>query len=154
MDTAFLEKYSAAADSLEETVSRRKKAGVLSALGYASNLDLLCSFRPEELSRFITAKLAGSDPDEAKPSGKITTAKALAETILYYCRNGLGGEADIENTEALAGIVGMEKAIGGTGVQASLALASVGSDALAHLTDASEEVLQLLSVPGIYAAAS
>ena len=150
-ETELIEKYAAAPEKLSEMIQKRKAEGLLSAFGYASNLDLLCSFQPEALSRFLTEELNGSDLSGLKPVVNITTRRELAQTILYYCINGLGGEADIENTEALSGIVQFQKAIGGTGVQAALALSAVGGECLAHLTDASEDVLKLLSSPLIHA---
>ena len=93
-------KYDQAPDVLTKAIQKRKDAELLSAFGFASNLDLLCAFRPEELSRFLTDMLQGADPDTVKPSGRIENPRELAETILYYCRNGLGGEADLVNAGA------------------------------------------------------
>ena len=144
------QKYAQAPDALDEAIRKRKDRGLLSAFGYASNLDLLCAFRQDVLNHFLTEALAGSDPDDARPQGRIENRRDLAETILYYCRNGLGGEADLADSEALLQIVDAENAIGGTGVQASLALSAVGGECLSHLTDRSEEVLSILSAPGIH----
>ena len=60
-ETELIEKYAAAPEKLSEMIQKRKAEGLLSAFGYASNLDLLCSFQPEALSRFLTEELNGSD---------------------------------------------------------------------------------------------
>ena len=87
-ETELIEKYAAAPEKLSEMIQKRKAEGLLSAFGYASNLDLLCSFQPEALSRFLTEELNGSDLSGLKPVVNITTRRELAQTILYYCING------------------------------------------------------------------
>ena len=47
------QKYQEAYEALEETVRQRTRNGRYTALGYTSNLDLLCDFKVERLNELL-----------------------------------------------------------------------------------------------------
>ncbi|MCR4746622.1 MAG: ADP-dependent glucokinase/phosphofructokinase [Lachnospiraceae bacterium] len=152
MNDDFSIKYSQAFENLENDIKCRKENGKITAMGYTSNLDLICDFDVERLNELL--KLHWKyDPDrELKPAKLIKTTEELLETIVYFCINGIGGEVDIENTDELLGLFEFKKGMGGTCVQAALALAEIGAESLVHLTDDSKEVCELLDSPYVYVA--
>ena len=143
------EKFQKAYDSLEESVKRRNSANQYTAMGYTSNLDLLCDFQVEKLNRLLEQYMAGKDLTEMKAVKLIHTMEELLETVVYYCINGIGGEADVEDIELVKSCFPCKNGMGGTAVQAALALAQIEGRSVVHLTDDSREVCEILVSPYI-----
>lgn len=150
MEDNFIKKYDGAFQLLMDKTKERREKGVLTAMGYTSNLDILCDFDIDTLNSLLEKESDVSDAETLKPARLITNKKELAETIAYFCINGIGGEVDVENTEELKAAFRHKNGMGGTAVQAALAIAEVEGECLVHLTDDSKEVCDLLDTPEIY----
>ena len=138
------EKFQKAYDSLEKNIESRNKKEQLTAMGYTSNLDLLCDFQVDKLNELLAEYMSGEDLTKMKPAKMIRTMQELLETVVYYCINGIGGEADVEDPELVKSSFSFKNGMGGTAVQAAMALAQIGGKTLVHLTDDSKEVCELL----------
>lgn len=136
----FSEKYSRALESLLRQIEKRQTDGIYTALGYTSNLDVLCDFQTEKLNILLEELEMGKDLNAMMPAKVITDRKELLETIVYYCRNGIGGEVDIQKPELVKEVFAYRNGMGGTAAQAALALAAVGAHSVIHLTDDTKEV--------------
>ncbi|MDO4322350.1 MAG: ADP-dependent glucokinase/phosphofructokinase [Lachnospiraceae bacterium] len=145
-------KFQRAYQSLESCIERRSRENKYTAMGYTSNLDLLCDFRVERLNELLAEHMSGRKLSEMKIAKNIRTMEELLETVVYYCMHGIGGEADVEDAELVRTSFPFKNGMGGTAVQAALALAEIGGEALVHLTDDSEEVCELLKSPYIHVA--
>lgn len=140
----FSEKYNGALEALLGEIKRRRNDGIYTAMGYTSNLDILCDFRIEKLNELLEEYERGNDLNAMQAAKLITDKKELLETIVYYCRNGIGGEVDIKEPELVKEVFDCKNAMGGTAAQAALALAAIGGTSLIHLTDDSQEVCSQL----------
>ena len=138
------EKFQKAYDFLEKHIESRNKKEQLTAMGYTSNLDLLCDFQVDKLNELLAEYMSGEDFTKMKPAKMIRTMQELLETVVYYCINGIGGEADVEDPELVKSSFSFKNGMGGTAVQAAMALAQIGGKTLVHLTDDSKEVCELL----------
>lgn len=145
------EKYAKLFSELGDMAKRRSDAGIYPALGLTSNLDLLCSFDGKMFSALLERYLPDGKLEEMRPAPMIRTMEELLETVVYYCRSGIGGEADIENAGMIRDTFVCRNGMGGTAVQAAMALQRIGCPSIVHLSDDSEEVCGLLNLPGIYA---
>ena len=145
------QKYQEAYDALDETVRQRTRNGRYTALGYTSNLDLLCDFKVERLNELLERHMPDGVLSEMKVADEIETMEDLLGTVVYYCIRGIGGEADVKNTKLVEESFHFDYGMGGTAVQAAMALAQLGCPSIVHLTDDSKEVCQILRSPSIYA---
>lgn len=127
---------------------RKRKAGM--AMGCTSNLDLLCEFDAERLNRLLEQHLQGEKLADMKTVPLIQNIQDLLRTIVYYCVRGIGGEADVSDVELVKTCFDCREGMGGTAVQAALALAGLHCDSVVHLTDDSREVCRLLESPFVY----
>jgi len=144
------EKYLSAYEKLNETIHNHVMQNRYPAMGYTSNLDLVCDFRVEILNELLSEYLPNAKLSEMKPAGKIRDMRDLIGTLVYFCSNGIGGEVDIENIEVVKKSFQWENGMGGTSAQAAMALAAVGCPSIIHLTDDSREVCGILQSPYIY----
>lgn len=143
-------RYRQVYERMDEIVQKRAESGRYTAMGYTSNLDLLCDFQVERLNALLERYLPDEDLWQMKVSGNIQNMEELLQTIVYYCIRGIGGEADIEDTKLLEDSFSVQYGMGGTAVQAALALAETHCPCVVHLTDDSEEVCELLKSPYVY----
>lgn len=143
-------RYRQAYDRMDKVVEGRTAAGRYTAMGYTSNLDLLCDFQVERLNDLLKTYLPDGELRNMKVAERIQNMEDLLETIVYYCIRGIGGEADIEDTKLLEESFSAQYGMGGTAVQAALALAETHCPCVVHLTDDSEEVCGLLKSPYVY----
>lgn len=144
------QRYRQAYDRMDEITEERRKAGRYTAMGYTSNLDLLCDFQVERLNSLLKEYLPDGDLWQMKVAEPIENMEDLLQTIVYYCIRGIGGEADTVNTKLLEDSFVTQNGMGGTAVQAALALAEIGCPSVVHLTDDSQEVCELLTSPYVY----
>lgn len=143
-------KYRLAYESLGRTVGRCLEQHIYTALGFTSNLDCLCDIRAEEFNRLLDCYLPGENLEEMQAVEKISSMEELLRTMVFYCLRGIGGEVDVENTELLEKNFPFTHGMGGTAMQAALALSEIGCPAVVHLTDDSKEVRALLNTPYVY----
>ena len=136
-------------ENLPSIIAERNRKEVFTALGYTSDLDILLDFRIERFNELLEQYAPDGILAEMKPVSRIRTRRELVETIVYYCRTGTGGEADIDDPDLLCRNFPHKNGIGGTAVQAALAMAQFGAKSVVHLTDDSREVRELLESPFI-----
>lgn len=119
-------------------------------MGFTSNLDLLCDFEVSILNRLLAQYLPQATAAEIKVPELIVTMEDLLHAIIYFCMQGIGGEVEIANGSLLDEHFAWKQGMGGTGVQAAMALAAIGCPSIVHLTDDSKEVCEILDSPHIY----
>ncbi|MDO4632585.1 MAG: ADP-dependent glucokinase/phosphofructokinase [Eubacteriales bacterium] len=144
-------KYEAVFAQIPEIARERAGKGTLTAMGYTSNLDILCDFSVERLNELLDKYLKGASLQNMQIVSPIRSMEDLLQTIVYYCRMGIGGEVDLEDTDLLNACFDLKYGMGGTAVQAALALHMVGVPSVVHLTDDSKEVCEILDTPEIFA---
>lgn len=144
------EKYVEAFEALDGIVKNKITERKFCALGYTSNLDFLCDFQVDHLNQLLEEHMKGLDLTKMQAAKEIHTMQDMLETIVYFCSNGIGGEVDVVNTAMVQESFPFTYGMGGTGVQAALALNAIGCPSLVHLTDDSKEVCDLLDTPGVY----
>lgn len=144
------QKYYNAYETLEHMIQDRIKNERYSAMGYTSNLDLLCDFEVECLNQLLEKHMPGAVLSEMRAAEKIRTMQDLLETLVFYCSNGIGGEVDVENTKLVEESFHFDYGMGGTAVQAAMALNGIGCPSIVHLTDNSREVCDILNTPYVH----
>ena len=145
-------RFQNAYEELEDAVKRRNERQVYTCLGYSSNLDVLLDFKAEKLNEMLAGYLPDEGYQDMKNAGIIQNVQDLLHTIVYFCTNGIGGEADITDPSLIFENFAYSYGMGGTAVQAAMALSKVGGHSVVHLTDDSQEVLDILDSPFIHAA--
>ena len=130
-------------------IAGRNEKGIYTAMGYSSNLDLLLDFHTDKLNELLEEYIPDGILADMKPAPLITNEKELLETIVYYCLHGIGGEADIADIDLIRSSFPYKNGMGGTAVQAALALKQIGARSVVHLSDDSEEVRVQLDSPCI-----
>ncbi|TDO94130.1 ADP-dependent phosphofructokinase/glucokinase [Halanaerobium saccharolyticum] len=143
-------KYISAFDKIEKTVEKKRKSNQYPAMGYTSNLDLISNFNVEKFNQLINDELPGLSVQDLKIADKIDSVEKLIKTIAYFCVKGIGGEVDIEDEKLLTKYFDWEYGIGGTAVQAAMALAAIKCPSIVHLTEKSREMCDLLADPNLY----
>ena len=144
------QKYKEAYASLEEVVKNRVDNQYFTAMGYTSNLDLLCDFNIEEMNHLLEKYMPDAQLHKMEKVSVIRSIEDMLSTIVYFCAHGIGGEVDVENMEIIKESFDYSNGMGGTAVQAAMAIAEVGCPSLVHLTDDSKEVCTILKSPFIY----
>jgi len=147
---AMYDKYTSAYTQLAPVVQERVEKKRYPALGFTSNLDLLCDFEVSILNRLLAQYLPQATAAEIKVPELIVTMEDLLHAIIYFCMQGIGGEVEITNGSLLDEHFAWKQGVGGTGVQAAMALAAIGCPSIVHLTDDSKEVCEILDSPHIY----
>lgn len=143
-------KYRQAFENLNKNIQNRSDQGKLIAMGYTSNLDLLCDFRTERLSELLAKHMPDAVLTELRSAEVIRTMEDLLSTLVCFCGGGFGGEVDVENIPLVKECFPFTYGMGGTAVQAAMALAQVEAPTLVHLTDDSKEVCDILDLPSIH----
>lgn len=144
------QKYIEAYEALDGVIRSRTDDERYPAMGYTSNLDLLCDFEAEQLNRLLKEHMPEAVLSEMKAASKIYSMQDLLETVVYYCSNGIGGEVDVEDIDLVKETFHFKYGMGGTAVQAAMALSSIGCPSVAHLTDDSKEVCDILNTPYVH----
>ena len=144
------EKYAKVYADMDQIFTKRMQEERYPAMGYTSNLDLLCDFKVDTLNKLLEQYVPDEKLEEMKVPAKISTMEDLLHAVVYYCINGIGGEVDVENTKVIAESFDWQNGMGGTAVQAAMALSTVGCPSIVHLTDDSKEVCEILDSPYIY----
>lgn len=142
--------YEKAFDTMREKVRYRRQKGIFTALGYTSNLDVLCDFKVDVLNCLLEQYLKDENLEEMKAPLLITSMEEFLHAIVYYCVNGIGGEVDIEDFEIIKSTFDTKLGMGGTATQGAMALAAVKCPSMVHLTDDSREVCEILKSPQIF----
>lgn len=144
------EKYIETYEQMEPLIRSRIENNAFTALGYTSNLDVLCDFQIEVFNQLLNKYLPNGDLAGMKAAEEIADMKGFLETIVYFCTNGIGGEVDISDFSMIRDTFEVKKGMGGTATQGAMALAAVTCPSIIHLTDDSKEVCDILNSPYIY----
>ncbi len=144
------EKYIETFEEMEQLIKSRIDNHAFTALGYTSNLDILCDFQIERFNQLLNTYLPDADLSRMKTAKEITNMKEFLETIVFFCMHGIGGEVDISDFEIIKNTFAIKKGMGGTATQGAMALAAVGCPSIVHLTDDSKDVCDILNSPYIY----
>ncbi|GLC82556.1 ADP-dependent glucokinase/phosphofructokinase [Lacrimispora brassicae] len=144
------EKYIETYEKMEELIRSRIDNNAFTALGYTSNLDVLCDFQIELFNQLLNKYLPNGDLAGMKAAKEITTMEEFLETIVYFSIHGMGGEVDISDFHMIKDTFATKKGMGGTATQGAMALAAVECPSIVHLTDDSKEVCDILNSPYIY----
>lgn len=148
------QKYQEAYNLLENIVKKRVENNYFTAMGYTSNLDLLCDFDIVKMNHLLETYMPDTNLHEMKKAKIIKNMEDMLSTIVYFCAHGIGGEVDVENMDIIKKSFSYTNGMGGTAVQAAMAIAKVGCPSLVHLTDDSKEVCEILESPAIYTISS
>lgn len=143
-------RYEEAYESLLHVGRERREKSQYTAMGYTSNLDLLCEFDVKRLNQLLQEYMTNRTLSDMKTVSVIRNVEELLSTIVYYCTRGIGGEADVLDMEIVKRCFRYKKGMGGTAVQAALAIAEIGCDSIVHLTDDSKDVCEILESPYVY----
>lgn len=146
LEQRYREAYRAMGSVIESRLEEKRYM----ALGYTSNLDLLCDFRTERLNRLLEQYVPEGNLYAMKAAEKIETIRDLAETLVFYCLRGIGGEAEVVHTDIVEENFSFTYGIGGTAAQAAMALSEIGCPSVVHLTDDSGDVCRIMDTPFIY----
>lgn len=126
------------------------QTGKRPALGYTSNLDMVVEWDEAEFNRLLAEYL--KSPPAFTEGEVISTIQDLARIICFFAANGMGGEVEVDNIEVVNEIkkrFNFRYGLGGTCAQGAAALAAIGTPALIHITDASDEVIDFLAFDSI-----
>ena len=96
------EKYAKVYADMDQIFTKRMQEERYPAMGYTSNLDLLCDFKVDTLNKLLEQYVPDEKLEEMKVPAKISTMEDLLHAVVYYCINGIGGEVDVENTKVIA----------------------------------------------------
>lgn len=144
------EKYIKTYQEMEQLIADRIANNAFTAMGYTSNLDILCDFQIETFNQLLHKYLPNTDLNTMKAAKEITSMEEFLESIVYFCIHGIGGEVDIADFDIIKDTFALKMGMGGTATQAAMALAAVGCPSIVHLTDDSKEVCDILNSPHIY----
>lgn len=144
------ENYLHAYENMDKIISGRKLEGKYPALGYTSNLDVLCDFQTDRLNQLLEKYMPEANLNELKDVKVIRTMEEFLRTVVFFCHKGIGGEVDIDNFDSIKNSFASKLGIGGTAMQAAMALATIGLPSIVHLTDNSREVCDILNSIYIY----
>jgi ADP-dependent phosphofructokinase/glucokinase len=139
------DKYLQAYQNIEAIHHAQLKNKRYPALGYTSNLDILCDFNIDTFNTLLSQYHPNGNLNEMKTTTEINSIEDFLETVVAYCSMGLGGEVDISEH-----VFDVKDGIGGTAAQAAMALSSVNISTIIHLTDDSKRVCNLLNSPYVF----
>ena len=146
IEVAYVKAY----QDMDRIIARQAAEGNYVALGLTSNLDVLCDFQIDIINKLLVEYMPDADLNTMQSAKIIRDMEEFLETVVFYCKNGIGGEVDIADIRILENLFKTENAIGGTAVHGAMALAAVGFASIVHLTDDSKEVCDILQSPFIY----
>lgn len=144
------QRYSDFFSSIDKIVQKRIDNKEFAALGYTSNLDVICEMNVDTLNKLIEKYIFEKTIDDIKNISAIYTIRDLLHTIIYFCSNGIGGEINIEDEKLFYEYFNFYNGVGGTAVQAAMALSKINCPSLVHLTDDSKEVCNILQSQYIF----
>lgn len=144
------EKYQKVYMNLPAVIAGRKEKRIYPALGFQTNLDLLCQFHVHQLNDLLETYLPEENLSGMMYADSIETIEDLLRSLVYYCIRGTGGEVDISNISFMPGCFQWDKAIGGSGAQAAMALSALGCPSIVHMTDNSKDVCDIMYKSDVY----
>ncbi len=146
------EKYFTAYETIKNKTKGLNNSVEYPALGFTSNLDVVCDFRIDIFNRLLKKHFPDGRLEEMHAVKYIKNIQDFLCAIVFFARQGIGGEVDICDMEIITNIFETEYAMGGTATQAALALSAIDLASLVHLTDDSSPVCDILNTSNIYIA--
>ncbi|WP_208586103.1 ADP-dependent glucokinase/phosphofructokinase [Gracilibacillus suaedae] len=147
------DKYVDCYNNMDNAINHRQSNNKMPAMGYTSNLDVLCDFNVDIINDLLEEYME-EELSQMKPAKVINTIEDFIRTVVYFCREGIGGEVDIADTQLIEHIFPTKYGMGGTATQGAMALAAIQCPSLVHLTDDSKAVCDILDSPYIYTISS
>lgn len=148
---AYSDKYEYYLGCLPGDIEKAQERDKKIVFGYTSNLDILLEWDVSTFNSILECYLK-SEP-ELEHGEIIDSMEEFARIVAFYSVRGLGGEMDISRAEVcdyLECRFHTVPALGGTCAQGAGALGTIGFPVIAHLTDRSKDVCQLLDYPGVF----
>ena len=146
----YADRYRYYLDLIPQDLFRYRESSKSMVLGFTSDFDVLIRWDTEVFNGLLERYL--EDAPSAKEGEVIKTRNDFARIVSYYTINGLGGEVEITNDDVCKCLEREFKtvpALGGTCAQGAAALGAMGFPVVAHITDRSEPVCELMDYPGV-----
>ena len=147
---SYVDKYKLYLEQAENDIEKCKQTGKTIVFGYTSDADVLLTYDEGEFNKVVSSYLKctpyKTDDDV------IDSMETFARYITYFMLNGLGGEVDITDYKVVEYLLEHFEhtySLGGTGAQGAAALASTGMPLVAHISDKSKEVCDMMTYPGL-----
>lgn len=141
----YIDKYKEYLNKLPENIQQCEKSGKKMIFGYTSNLDVLIEWDTDIFNELLMKYL--KEEPVLKKGEVLDSMESFARIVSYYVMHGLGGEIDITNIEICNYIeknFKTEFALGGTCAQGAAAISAMGFSLIAHITDKSKQVCELM----------
>ncbi len=127
------------------------KSGNSHVFGYTSDLDVIINWETATFNSILDKYL--KEEPSAKEGEIIGSMEDFARIVSYYAIKGIGGEVDVSSLEVCEFLEKNFKttfALGGTCAQGAAALNAIGFPVIAHITDKSKEVCNLINSSSFY----
>jgi ADP-dependent phosphofructokinase/glucokinase len=148
---AYKDIYRTYLEQIPEDIEKCIKTGKRHVFGYTSDLDVIVKWNTQTFNDVIKKYL--KENPSAKEGETIDSMEDFARIVSCYAIKGLGGEVDITNIEVceyLERNFETTFALGGTCAQGAAAMNAIGFPIIAHLTDKSKEVCNIINNPSFY----
>jgi ADP-dependent phosphofructokinase/glucokinase len=143
--------YKTYVEQLPLDIEKCNKTGNTHVFGYTSDLDVIVKWNTQTFNNILDKYLKAEPSTEE--GEKINSMEDFARIASYYAMKGLGGELEvtsIEVCEFLENNFETTFALGGTCAQGAAAMNAVGFPVIAHITDKSKEVCDLIDSSNFY----
>jgi ADP-dependent phosphofructokinase/glucokinase len=148
---AYNDKYKTYLEQMPLDIETCLKSGNRHVFGYTSDLDVILKWDTKIFNRILSQYL--KEEPLAQEGEKIGSMQDFARIVSYYAIKGLGGEVDISNIDVckyLESNFETTFALGGTCAQGAAAMNAVGFPVVAHITDKSREVCNIINSSNFY----
>lgn len=144
----YQDKYEKYLDDMVADIEKCKISGKRIVFGYTSDADALLTYDEKEFNE-ILEKYLTCEPHREQHD-VVDSMETFARLIAYYMMNGLGGEVDISDYKVVEYLLEHFQytfSLGGTGAQGATAMCCAGMPVLAHISDRSKLVCELMDYP-------
>jgi ADP-dependent phosphofructokinase/glucokinase len=146
---SYRDQYQHYLDELPTLVKYSNEFKKAPIFAYTSNLDVVLHWDVNKYNEILETYL--KEKPNVREGDTINTMEDFARISSYYLIRGLGGNFDITNIEVcnyLKELFTFEYSLGGTSAQGAAAFGTIGFPVNIHLTDACEEVCQMMNHTG------
>ena len=147
---AYQDHYQAYLEAIPVRKEQCKSSGQRLCFGYTSDLDILIQWDVDVFNGILDEYL--HEEPSTKEGETIDSMASFARIVSYYAIHGLGGEIDISDegvcTELEKRFI-TKPGLGGTCAQGAAALGAIEIPLIAHITDKSKPVCELLDYEGV-----
>ena len=145
----YRDQYQQCLEEIPYLVAYSKENRKSPVFAYTSNLDVVLHWEADKYNEILKTYL--KEEPSVREGDVIHTIEDFARISSYYLMRGLGGNFDITNIEVcnyLKELFAYEYALGGTSAQGAAAFGTLGFPATVHMSDACEEVCQMMNHTG------